>query len=107
MNKSARSSLSALISLPARCLVALIWVYKHTFSPLLVVVFGPNSGCRFYPTCSDYAREAISTHGALRGTGLAAVRLCKCHPLHPGGLDPVPPAKPCKNHLCRHSLSAD
>jgi len=48
--------------------------------------------CRFYPTCSHYALEALETHGALRGSWLTAKRLVKCHPFHPGGFDPVPPA---------------
>jgi hypothetical protein len=55
---------------------------------LLRPVLGAN--CRFYPSCSEYAREAIDTHGAAHGSWLAARRLCKCHPYHPGGYDPVP-----------------
>ena len=65
-------------------LLLLLRAYKLGISPFL----GQN--CRFYPTCSDYAAEAIREHGALRGSTLAARRLCKCHPWHPGGLDPVP-----------------
>lgn len=49
--------------------------------------------CRFYPTCSNYAIEAIEEHGALKGTVMAAIRIAKCHPLHKGGFDPVPPKK--------------
>ena len=60
--------------------------YKLCVSPFL----GQN--CRFYPSCSDYAQQAIVAHGAWHGGLLAGRRLCKCHPWHPGGLDPVPPA---------------
>ncbi|MFC5473261.1 membrane protein insertion efficiency factor YidD [Paraherbaspirillum soli] len=66
-------------------LLFLLRLYKLGISPFL----GQN--CRFYPSCSDYAAEAIRTHGALKGSLLAGVRLCKCHPWHAGGLDPVPP----------------
>jgi putative membrane protein insertion efficiency factor len=48
--------------------------------------------CRFAPTCSQYALEAVTTHGAVRGSWLAVRRIGRCHPWHPGGLDPVPPA---------------
>jgi putative membrane protein insertion efficiency factor len=70
--------------------VGLIRVYQRTASPLLPVFFGPACGCRFHPTCSQYAAEAMRTHGALRGAWLAARRVVKCTPLHPGGNDPVP-----------------
>ncbi|MEK6591780.1 MAG: membrane protein insertion efficiency factor YidD [Pseudomonadota bacterium] len=68
-------------------LLALIKGYKLLLSPF----FGTQ--CRFYPTCSSYALEAIETHGALRGSWLALIRILKCHPWHAGGVDPVPPAK--------------
>ena len=58
--------------------------YQLLISPLL----GPR--CRFYPTCSHYAAEAISKHGLLKGMLLSSKRLLKCHPFHPGGVDPVP-----------------
>jgi uncharacterized protein len=67
-------------------LIVLIDGYKLLLSPF----FG--SQCRFYPTCSSYAREAIDAHGALKGTWLARRRILKCHPWHPGGIDPVPAA---------------
>lgn len=70
-----------------RVLVALIRVYKAAISPFL------PPACRFTPTCSEYAAQAIETHGAARGSLLAASRLCRCHPFHPGGFDPVPPAR--------------
>jgi putative membrane protein insertion efficiency factor len=68
-----------------RLLVLPIRVYQLLVSPLL----GPR--CRFYPSCSAYAVEALRTHGPLRGLWLAARRLLRCHPWNPGGLDPVPP----------------
>ncbi len=68
----------------ARLLVLLLTGYRMFISPLL----GPR--CRFYPSCSAYALEAVQVHGALRGSWLAARRLSRCHPFHAGGLDPVP-----------------
>jgi putative membrane protein insertion efficiency factor len=65
-------------------LTALIRGYQLALSPL----FGPK--CRFYPSCSHYAIEAIDTHGALRGLWLAIKRIGRCHPWHEGGFDPVP-----------------
>jgi putative membrane protein insertion efficiency factor len=65
-------------------LTLLIRFYRVALSPLL----GPN--CRFYPSCSCYAQEAIEQHGAAHGTWLAAKRLARCHPWNPGGYDPVP-----------------
>ena len=61
-----------------------IRVYQRCISPVL------PPACRYYPTCSAYAVEAVMTHGVLRGGWLALRRLGRCHPLHPGGLDPVP-----------------
>ena len=65
-------------------LVGLLTVYRRFVSPLL----GPR--CRFYPSCSAYALEAVQRHGAGRGSWLAVRRLSRCHPFHAGGLDPVP-----------------
>ena len=62
---------------------ALVWLYRHAISPLI------GANCRFEPTCSVYAAEAIEHHG-LYGLWLAVRRLLKCHPFHPGGYDPVP-----------------
>ena len=65
-------------------LTLLIRGYRYLISPML----GPN--CRFYPTCSCYAEEAIAQHGSMKGSYLAARRILRCHPWHAGGYDPVP-----------------
>ena len=59
-------------------------VYRAVVSPFL------PAACRYFPSCSQYAYEAIEKHGVLRGSRLAALRLFRCHPGHPGGVDPVP-----------------
>jgi len=66
-------------------LAALIHFYRYTFA----AVFGGQ--CRFTPSCSAYALEAITAHGAVRGTALAAKRICRCHPWGKHGFNPVPP----------------
>ncbi|MFY4777271.1 membrane protein insertion efficiency factor YidD [Metabacillus sp. RGM 3146] len=68
-------------------LIGIIKFYQKVISPL------KPPTCRFYPTCSSYGLEAVRRHGALKGGYLAAVRIAKCHPFHPGGFDPVPEAK--------------
>ncbi|NBC49011.1 MAG: membrane protein insertion efficiency factor YidD [Gammaproteobacteria bacterium] len=71
----------------ARRLVRLLLrAYQLFLSPLL------GQHCRFYPSCSQYAIEAVEQHGVLRGSWLGLKRLLRCHPWHPGGVDPVPPA---------------
>ncbi len=68
----------------ARILLLLLTVYRVALSPFL----GRN--CRFFPSCSDYATEALSRHGSARGSWLTIKRITRCHPWHPGGFDPVP-----------------
>ncbi|MGC9525921.1 MAG: membrane protein insertion efficiency factor YidD [Limnospira sp.] len=68
-----------------RILIAVIKGYKLLISPLL------PPACRFQPTCSEYAMEAIGRFGVFRGGWMAIGRILRCHPLHPGGYDPVPP----------------
>lgn len=64
---------------------ALITIYRRWISPLL------PSTCRFHPSCSAYGAESYATHGFRRGSWLTLRRICRCHPWHPGGYDPVPP----------------
>lgn len=78
-------------SLLARVLTVLVRTYRAT-----TAFRGPR--CRFSPSCSSYALEAIDAHGALRGLVLAVRRVGRCHPWNPGGLDPVPPVSPSTPH---------
>lgn len=72
-------------------LILLVRVYRVTLSPVIVFLFGSSAACRFEPTCSRYATEAVKTHGAIRGSWLAMKRICRCHPWGGCGEDPVPP----------------
>lgn len=67
-----------------KILISIIRAYQYLLSPLM----GPS--CRFYPSCSCYAQEALEHHGVIKGSWLALRRLLRCHPWHPGGVDPVP-----------------
>ena len=67
-----------------QAMLALVRAYRYAISPML----GRN--CRFVPSCSEYALEAVERHGALKGSWLAARRVCRCHPFSGGGYDPVP-----------------
>jgi hypothetical protein len=66
----------------------LLWLIR-LYQKTLARAFPPNT-CRFYPTCSHYGYEAVEKHGAIKGGWLALKRVARCHPLHPGGFDPVP-----------------
>ncbi len=77
-----------LAHLPRLVLSGLIRIYRYAISPYLGRV------CRFEPSCSAYGLEAVETHGALLGSVLTVKRVCKCHPWHAGGFDPVPAAAP-------------
>jgi uncharacterized protein len=83
-----------------RLLIGAVRFYSRAISPAL------PPRCRFYPTCSAYAAEAIEVHGAGRGSWLALRRLLKCAPWHPGGVDPVPPARPGTSASDRASSTA-
>ena len=79
-NDATRRSLTG----PQCLALVLLWAYKTAVSPMLA------SGCKFHPTCSAYAREAIERHGFARGSWMALKRLLRCRPFAPGGIDPVP-----------------
>lgn len=74
-----------------KIVLKLIRAYQLLLSPVL------GNNCRFHPTCSEYAASAVEQHGVRRGTWLTIRRLLKCHPWHPGGVDPVPCS--CASHL--------
>lgn len=86
MRHGAVAALRALLRVPGGILLLVLRFYQRFVSPLR-----PPT-CRYYPSCSSYAVTAISRHGALRGTWLAARRLLRCHPWAAGGVDDVPPA---------------
>jgi len=67
-----------------RLLIGLIRVYQYALSPLL------GRSCRYVPSCSEYTAQAVQKHGAMKGGWLGAKRICRCHPWHPGGYDPLP-----------------
>lgn len=93
----ARSVRSVLRKALSAVLVGCVRLYQYTLSPLM----GPR--CRFWPSCSSYAIEAIQVHGPLKGSWMAAKRIVKCHPGHPGGMDPVPGGR--SEQLCREDDS--
>lgn len=81
----------------AHMLRGVVRAYQLSFSALL------GRQCRFLPTCSHYAMEALETHGAFKGSALALRRFLRCHPFAAGGYDPVPPASPAQDRAPRRS----
>jgi hypothetical protein len=82
-----------ILNLPRMIARGLIRLYQLTLSPLIHAILGPGAGCRFTPSCSEYARIAYAEHGFFRATWLSTWRILRCNPLGKGGFDPVPPAK--------------
>ncbi len=85
---NSRNNSSAAQSVPIRAALTALRIYRATLSPMIVGLFGP--ACRFEPSCSEYAHQAIQRYGVMRGGALAARRLARCHPLGGHGHDPVP-----------------
>ncbi len=85
----------------ARALIVLIQFYRHAISPLRLPT------CRFMPTCSQYAVDALTEYGLLRGTWLTVVRLLKCGPWHPGGWDPIPERRVPGHAACGQTDATD
>lgn len=83
--------LSAIDRILAGSAIVLLRIYRVIVSPVLQVVFGPGSGCRFHPTCARYARDCFRQHRFPFALYLSVSRILRCHPYHPGGIDPVPP----------------
>lgn len=86
------SGLAMRMSLPQRILVGFIRLYQLLLSPIIHTLGGPGCGCRFYPSCSAYAMEAVRQHGVIRGLWLSTKRILRCHPWGGHGFDPVPTA---------------
>ncbi|MGO8766251.1 MAG: membrane protein insertion efficiency factor YidD [Limisphaerales bacterium] len=78
------------MNLVQHILILAIRAYRLVIAPAQIYFFGGDSGCRFTPTCSQYAMEAVRRHGALTGSWLATKRVCRCHPFGDCGHDPVP-----------------
>jgi uncharacterized protein len=88
------------VNLAQHILLLAVGGYRRVISPALAAFFGPTGGCRFSPTCSVYAAEAVRTHGAIAGSWLAVKRVCRCNPWGGCGHDPVPE----KRDRCGHAL---
>ena len=89
-----------MVNVPQQILILGVKLYRWVLSPVKTAFFGPLGRCRFEPSCSAYALEALQTHGAMKGSWLAVRRLCRCHPWGDFGPDPVPPKCGVRNAQC-------
>ncbi|MCB1120674.1 MAG: membrane protein insertion efficiency factor YidD [Verrucomicrobiae bacterium] len=95
----------SILNLPRYLALGLILFYRFGISPAKNALLGPGGCCRFYPTCSEYAIQSINVHGVVKGSFYSVCRLVKCHPLHPGGFDPIKPdRRACHNLSTPESL---
>ncbi len=85
------------MTIASAALKGAVHAYQWTIRPLI------GCNCRFHPSCSDFALEALATHGALRGSAMAGARILRCNPWHPGGYDPVPPASSASTGIGAHA----
>jgi uncharacterized protein len=92
------------LGVPKIVLIFSVRLYRLTLSPAQTFLFGATGGCRFTPTCSVYALDAVREHGAVAGTILATKRICRCHPWGGCGHDPVPEKRPAKKAASGNSL---
>jgi putative membrane protein insertion efficiency factor len=97
----ARFQIKSIKRLPSAVLMTFVRFYQLVISPML----GPR--CRFHPTCSEYAIEALRVHGAIKGSWLTIKRLSRCHPMSPGGIDPVPPCCAAKQESIEKKTKSD
>ncbi|MBI2949556.1 MAG: membrane protein insertion efficiency factor YidD [Verrucomicrobia bacterium] len=88
-------------------LIGAVWCYRRFLSPAKTLVFGPLGHCRYSPTCSAFALEALKMHGPWRGTWLSLNRICRCHPWGGCGHDPVPPVRARFRALREQSVGGD
>ena len=89
-----------ILNAPKSALIALVKFYQIVLSPIKLAILGPGSRCRFQPSCSQYAVEALRAHGFLRGSWLALKRLLRCHPWGAFGPDPVPSPRRASRTCC-------
>lgn len=101
MSSSKVETLEPTTSFGSRIVLGLIRLYQLTLSPFI------GRQCRFYPSCSHYAQEAVERHGVFTGGQLAVRRLCRCHPFNDGGVDLVPESMPSKNKATPQSRTEE
>jgi putative membrane protein insertion efficiency factor len=93
------------VSFAARATAFTVRIYQRFLSPVKIALMGPQAACRYSPTCSQYAVDALHRHGFWMGCWYAARRISRCHPFHEGGIDPVPERLPQEPKECEIGTS--